>query len=362
MLKAGIIGCGYISKKHLDTLLRIDRVELGAVSDVEQSRMQAACDYYKKHKKTDTTIRQHTNYIDLIQNKEIDIVVIAVISGLHSKIAKEALTAGKHVIIEKPLALSIKDSNEIISLSALKKKRVLVCHQLRFRPILSKIKEIIESGYLGRPCMGSISVRINRSEDYYEAAPWRGSWDQDGGMLINQGIHMVDLLIWLLGDVQSVYGDVASVHSHKETEDLAAGILHFTNQAKGVIEVNSITKPSNQGYSLSLFFEKGSITLGGKGFDQLEHCFIENREALVQELELLCANKDEHFIMYQHFINAVEDRVDVLRMDAAEGKKALEAIFALYQSSKIGLPVQLPLEHFSTASMSVSKRKEDSND
>ncbi|KIL47050.1 Gfo/Idh/MocA family protein [Jeotgalibacillus campisalis] len=362
MLRIGVIGCGYISKKHLDTLLRMDRVELGAVSDVQQSRMQAACDYYRKYKTPSSPIQQHSNYSELIQNKEIDIVLIAVISGLHAQIAKEALKAGKHVIIEKPLALSIQESDEIISLSASKNKRVLVCHQLRFRPLLSRIKEIIDFGFLGKPCMGSVNVRINRSEDYYQAAAWRGSWDQDGGMLINQGIHMVDLLIWLLGDVQSVYGDIASVHSHKETEDVAAGILHFTNQAKGVIEVNSITKPSNQGYSLSLFFEKGSITLGGKGFDQLEHCFIENQESLVKELELLCAKKDEHFIMYQHFINAVEDRVDILRMDAAEGKKALEAIFALYQSSKTGLPVQLPLVLFSTASMAAPKRKEDSND
>ena len=364
MLKVGMIGCGSISKKHLDTLSRLDRVELVAVSDVQKTRMEEASVYYQKNKGYNGLVKHYGNYLDLIQDSEIDIVLILVISGLHATITKQSLIEGKHVIVEKPLALSLKEADEIIALSKFKKRKVLVCHQLRYRPVISKIKQVLEEGYLGEPYMGIVSARINRSPEYYASASWRGRWEQDGGMLINQGIHIVDLLIWLLGDIETVYGEIAVRMNipQKETEDIATSIINFTNKAKGIIEVNSITKPKNQGYYLSLFCEKGSITLSGTDFDKLDHCFIENQDKIVQDLKILCVKKDEHFNMYQNFIDSIVNDT-VLIMDAAEGKRALETIFAIYKSNNIKARVKLPLLNFSTKEMvQFPANKENLND
>ncbi|MGP4070126.1 Gfo/Idh/MocA family protein [Halobacillus sp. B29] len=350
MLKAGIIGCGYISKKHLKTITRLDSVKLHAVSDVQKSRMEEAVSFYLENIACNAPVKQYQDYLDLVHDSEIDIIIITVISGLHAKIAKQGLIESKHVIVEKPLALSIREADEIIKLSRLKQKKVLVCHQLRYRPIFLKLKELLEKGTLGKPYMGAVSARINRSQQYYESAAWRGSWEHDGGMLINQGIHLVDLLVWLLGDINTVYGEVARNNELKEIEDVATGIIHFNNNAKGTIEVNTITKPATQGYCLSLYFEKGTIILGGAGFDKLEHCFIEGEDQLVRELKEVCKQKDEQFLMYQNFIDSILNHT-LLVVDASEGKRALEVIFALYRSNNNKLPVELPLLSFSTIEM-----------
>ena len=352
MIKVGIIGCGYISKKHVDTLSQLNTVDLLAVSDVQPDKMEETVDVYQKKTQQTCTIKKYTDYRDLIRDSEIDMIIISVISGLHADIAKEALIEGKHIIVEKPLALSIKEADEIIQLSKSRKRKVLVCHQLRYRPLLSKIKEILDLGYLGEPFMGSVSARINRSPEYYNSAPWRGSWKEDGGMLVNQGIHLVDLLIWLLGDVETVYGEISKRQSavQKEIEDIATGIIHFSNHAKGIIDVNTITQPSNQGNSLSLFCEKGSIIIGGVGLDRLDHCYIENNEGLVNDLYDLCDTKDEHLRMYQNFTDAILKDAPLI-IDAAEGRKALETIFSLYRSSVRKRPIHLPLLNFSTTEM-----------
>ena len=358
MLKAGIIGCGYISKKHIETIIRLDSVELNAVSDVEKSRMEEACSFYQENIRGSASVKQYGDYQNLIHDPEIDVIIITSISGLHAEMAKQALLESKHVIVEKPLALSIQEADEIIKLSRLKQRKVLVCHQLRYRPIFLKLKKLMEKGTLGEPYMGAVSARINRSKEYYESAAWRGSWEHDGGMLINQGIHLVDLLVWLLGDVDTVYGEIARNNEIKEIEDVAAGIIHFNNKAKGTIEVNTITRPANQGYYLSLYFEKGTIILGGAGFDKLEHCFIEGEEQIVHELKETCNQKDEQFLMYQNFTDSILNNTSLI-MDASEGKKALEVIFALYKSNNDKLPVKLPLSSFSSKEMKdISGHKE----
>lgn len=127
--------------------------------------------------------------------------------------------------------------------------------------------------------MGVASIRINRSLDYYKSASWRGSWETDGGMLINQGIHLVDLLQWFLGDAKSVYGEISSHTDVKETEDVAVGIIQFQNQAKGMVEANIVTQPNNLGYSLSIFGEKGTISVDGRSLNKISRWYIEGEDA-----------------------------------------------------------------------------------
>ncbi|WP_315906227.1 Gfo/Idh/MocA family oxidoreductase [Priestia koreensis] len=355
MTTFGLIGCGYISKRHIQSLAECPNACLVAVSDIQEERMKQAASLYQESAGANSSIHHYGDYHHMMKDSSIDVIIIATSSLLHAPIAKEAIEHGKHVIIEKPLALSIEDANDIIEWGKKHNRHVMVCHQMRFRPIMQKIKDVVTSGKIGKPYLGVASMRINRSEEYYTSAPWRGDWEKDGGMLINQGIHVIDLLQWFLGDVKSVYGDISRYLSVKETEDVALGVLTFENEAKGIIEANVITQPNNIGYSLSIFGEKGTISIEGSGLDIITRWYVDGEENDSDVNELL-NDHSEHLSMYQQFLEVINTQIGTPLVNGTEGKKALETIFALYQSALEQKIVTLPLDHFSTAHM---KRKED---
>jgi len=350
LINIGLIGCGYISKKHIETLAKFKAYRLVAVSDIQVNRMEEAIQLYGERKNERAIISQYKSHQDLLLDPRVDVVVISVISGLHAEMAKQAISRGKHVIVEKPLALSLKDANELISLAATNQKLILVCHQLRYHPLLAKIKSLIDNNFLGDLYLGSAVIRINRNAAYYASADWRGTWNQDGGMLLNQGIHLVDLLTWYFGNITSVYGEISTINTSKQTEDMATGIISFENNAKGVIEANTITKPGNLGYYLSIFGEKGSLCIGGKKLTTIQHCHIDNYPNLEAELRKLSSSGEEHYLMYENFLHAFQKKDDLL-MSAEAGKNALETIFAIYRSHKQRGPVSFPLLDFSTSEM-----------
>lgn len=340
MIKVGLIGCGFIAKKHVHTLATFSDMDLIAVSDINWDQMKDVASLYDKNKGGNTSITLYNNYEHMLLDGRIDMVIITTPSSLHVEIAKKAIKHGKHIIVEKPLSLSLKEAEEIIHLSEVYDKKTLVCHQLRYRPMLAKVKELLNKGYFGELYLGVISLRLHRSEDYYISSDWKGTWSKDGGMLLNQGIHFMDLFTWMFGEVSSVYGEITNKRNYKETEDIACGILSFKNGAKGIIEANTISKPENIGYSLSIFGEKGSLCIGGKSFNEIEHCYIEGALNVKEELLQLGKITNERERMYQDFINAVYNKHDHM-LDVKEGKKALETTFALYQSAKEKKPVFL---------------------
>lgn len=347
----GIIGCGYISKRHIEALAAVSEAKLIAVSDINSERMNCAIHQYQKLSNKYHLIKPYKNYIEMLESKEIDAVIICTISGLHAEMAKIALIEGKHVILEKPMTLSLKEADKIIQLSKVNKRKVSICHQMRFRPIMKKVKEIIKEGKLGKIYLGIASIRLNRSSDYYSQAVWRGDWEKDGGMLVNQGIHLIDLLQWFLGDVQKVYGDISRFSMTKETEDIALGVLSFSNRAKGLIEANVITQPKNLGYQLSIFGEKGCISIEGPSLNKLTRWHIDGEETDYKYLNDLLNDENEQIYMYENFIQSLQDPNENLLIDGVEGRKALETIFAIYQSYLIKQSVDLPLDSFSTKNM-----------
>jgi len=350
MIRVGLIGCGYIAHKHIETLTQLQDVTLKAISDIHFNKMESIASLYKDFGGENRSITFFENYKDLLADKDIDLVIVAVFSGLHAEITKQAILYDKHVIVEKPLALSIQDAEEIIQLAQSRNRKILVCHQLRYRPLLQKVKQLMKQNYFGKIYLGVISLRLHRAKDYYHFSTWKGSWRKDGGMLVNQGIHLIDVLIWLLGDVESVYGEIATKEQRKETEDIAAGIFSFKDGSKGMVEANTITKPNNIGYYLAVFGERGTLTIGGKNFNEIHHCYIEGYPNIMEELNVLSKKLNEHQRMYTDFINAIHYDKEHL-VNASEGKKALEAIFALYQSNKTDRPIFLPVESFSTSDM-----------
>lgn len=355
-IKACIIGCGFIAEKHVKAIAGLKDIVAHSLCDINPARTKELEAVYRsaKKEKTQPTILHFTSAEEAVRNQEIDVVIITVISSLHASLAKKALTGGKHVILEKPMALSLEEADELHKLSIEKQKVLLICHQLRYRPLFKQIKNLIEEDVLGTPYLGVASVRINRSENYYSSAPWKGTWDLDGGMLINQGIHVIDLLQWFLGDVRSVYGEIGKGNIKKETEDYAAGIIQFSNKARGIIEANTVTLPNNIGYSLSLFCEKGSISIDGPSLNNITRWYIKGVESSEPNASIVKAT-NEHQLMYEDFIHAFNQKGMNVLMNGAEGKKAIETIFSLYESSRTKQPIYLPLPTFNLASMKEAK-------
>ncbi|PYZ97568.1 oxidoreductase [Alteribacter lacisalsi] len=349
-VRFAIIGCGFIAKKHIEAIAGLPHAKLTALCDVVPGRAEAAGQLYKNVSNDSSPVRFYTDVSALLADPEVDAVVIAVISSLHASIARDALQAGKHVMLEKPMALSLKEADTLNQTAEADGLQLLVCHQLRYRPLFRKIKQLMDDGTLGKPYLGVASIRINRGEHYYSSASWRGTWELDGGMLINQGIHLVDLLQWYLGEVSSVYGDIGKGSIKKETEDLAAGVVTFKNKARGIIEANTVTLPSNIGYGLSLFCEKGSIVVEGPALTSVTRWFLKDDPASQPDPSVI-TNTQEQLYMYEDFIESIKDPAHTPLMGGTEGKKALETIFGLYQSARLRHPVSLPIRSFHIRNM-----------
>jgi UDP-N-acetyl-2-amino-2-deoxyglucuronate dehydrogenase len=346
-----IVGCGAIARKHVASIAACPEARLAAVCDLNAERMKQMAELWHKESGEHGELAQIADFQKVIANPAIPIIVIATVSGLHAEIAKEALRAGKHIVLEKPIALSLRDVDDMIQLAADRKLYVQVCHQLRYRPLMRKIKDLLLSGKLGEILTGSVTLRIHRSPAYYQSVSWRGSWEHDGGMLLNQGIHAIDLLLWFLGMPKKIYGEISSLHPIKETEDLAFGVMTFPNGAKGMIEANSMTLPENLEQSIFLLGDKGAICIGGAKMDRINRWYIEGQPNAADEAHLLLNDNDEHVYMYQALVEAYLGKKYTDMIDLSEGRRALELIFAIYMSASSAKVQSLPITDFSTIQM-----------
>lgn len=347
----GIIGCGRIAEKHIATLSRLAAAHVVALSDVSQDRMNAAYRQLKVAAPDNGDATMYTDYEKLLESLEVDVVVITAASGQHADIAGQALLAGKHVIVEKPLALSLEDSRLLSQLAKRLKLKLLVCHQMRYRLFMQRVRDYISDGLLGKVHYGVATLAITRSHDTDRGTFGYGTWEQDGGMLLREGIHLVDLLLWFMGDLDSVYGELQQVRGGKEMEDIALGLLSFRNGAKGMIEANTITSPAHYGYSIRLFAEKGTVIVGGSQLDRIERFEVNGIQVQDAVLRFWEEDRDEQLRMYEAYIRQIQGINQPMIVDSTEADKALEAVFAIYDSSVKGHKVTLPLRDFDIQSM-----------
>lgn len=350
-LKAGLIGCGFISEKHLRTLAHMkEKFQLVAAADFNLERL----------KKIETMLQDNldtfTHYHDLLSLEDIDVVIITTPSGSHSEIIKASLLKGKHVIVEKPFTLSLTEADEIIELADRSDLQVLVCHQLRYRPMFQEIKKLLDTNQFGKQYTASASIQVNRPKQYYQEANWRGTWDQDGGMMLNQGLHVADLLIWYMGEIESIYGRIENHATWKETEDVAVGLIQFKNGSPGTITANALTRPNNIGYSLDFVTERGTVRISGPSVNRLERFYLDN-PIVERRIKELTTNHEERFYMYEDFHRALTIPQHKALMTAREAKKVLEFIFGLYYSAHVNEAVHFPITAFSTADMKFNSEK-----
>lgn len=354
-----LIGCGRISFKHIEAYVNNkDRLELVATCDPVIERAEAKKNGYVKAL-PGTQVKVYADYKAMLAECHPDIVTIATESGKHKTIAVDCLNAGCHVICEKPMALSTDDAQAMIDAAKKNGKKLAVCFQNRFNAPVQHTREALEKGRFGKLFHGMVQIRWNRNEAYYAEAPWRGTWEQDGGTLMNQCTHGIDLLQWMMGeDAVRVQAQTRRFQRPIEAEDFGCAIVEFQSGAVGIIEGSADIYPKNLNETLSLFGEKGSVVIGGLAVNKLETWRFSDAEAVgdTEDVVLDPEAKDPptvygfgHTALFSDVIDAIEEGREPL-VSGEKGKKALEIILAIYESQKTGKAVTLP-NHFSTLEM-----------
>ncbi len=348
-MKYALIGCGRISPNHIEAA-KNNNLDFVAMCDIIPDAMREKSDRFGLE-----AVRKYTEYKELLEKEKPEIVAIATESGKHAAIALDCIAAGCHVIIEKPIALSIADADAIID--AGKKAGVIVCanHQNRFNKSIQYIRKALEAGRFGKLSHGAAHVRWNRGKGYYDQAPWRGTWAQDGGCLMNQCIHNIDLLRWMMGDeIKEVmaYTDQLQ-HPYLEAEDLGMALVKFSNGSYGLIEGTTNVYPKNLEETLYIFGEKGTVKAGGTSDNIIEEWRFADELDDPEEVKKRFSENPPNIYGFGH-TPLYADVIDAIKagraplVDAEAGKRALELVLAIYQSAVEHWPVKLPLKECST--------------
>jgi len=353
-MKYALIGCGRIATKHIKAAVNND-LQIAAVCDIVPQHIQSLL---AKHElEQDNSIKRYQDYKQMLKEQHPELVAIATESGKHAQLALACLDEGCNVIIEKPMAMSIADADKIIAKAKQTGLKVAACHQNRFNIAVQELCQALEKGRFGKLSHGSINVRWNRNKDYYTQAPWRGTWAEDGGCLMNQCIHGIDLLRWMLGnEVTEVYGQTRQqLHNYLQAEDVGMAVVKFRNGAVATIEGTTNVYPQNLEETLYVFGEKGTVKLGGKSCNHIDVWnFADESESDTARkgLEEATANVygNGHTSLYADMISAIKKNRTPY-VDAQAGKNALELVLAVYKSQKEGKPVQLPLTSFASTDM-----------
>lgn len=353
-MKYALIGCGRIAVNHMKAALN-NKLEIVAVCDILPNKMNDLLEKYNLD--INTIIKKYTDYKQLIKEEKPDVVSIATESGSHAEIALYCIEQNVNVIIEKPMTMSIEDADKIIGLAEEKNVKVSACHQNRFNLAIQELRKAVEKGRFGKLSHGSIHVRWNRSKQYYDQAPWRGTWEQDGGALMNQCIHGIDLLRWMMGDeIDEIYGvSRQQFHNYLEAEDVGMAVVKFRNGAIGTIEGTTNVYPKNLEETLYIFGENGTVKIGGTSTNNIDIWEFadqtyadEKNKGLEEQTSNVYGNG--HTSLFADVIDAIKtDRKAYV--DAVAGRNALEVVLAIYKSQKTGYPVKIPLNHFSSTDM-----------
>jgi predicted dehydrogenase len=283
---------------------------------------------------------------DFVAQKDIDAVAVLTPSGMHAEHAIVCAKAGKHVVVEKPMALRLQDADNMIRACDESGVKLFVVKQNRFNVPVVKAREALDAGRFGRLILGTVRVRWCRDQGYYDQDKWRGTWAYDGGVLTNQASHHVDMLEWFFGDVISVHARATTALAKIETEDTAVATLKFRNGALGIIEATTAVRPKDLEGSLSILGETGTVEIAGFAVNKIRHWqFSPELPSDAEVIEKFSVNPPNvygfgHQSYYEHVVDCLIHQRAAL-VDGLEGRKSLELISALYESIETGQEVSL---------------------
>jgi len=349
-VRYALIGCGRISPNHI-AAAQNNKLEITAVCDIVLENMR---DKILKFRLSDT-VKQYTDYQEMVEKEKPELVAICTESGKHAEVALYCIGHGCNCIIEKPIALSIKDADAIINAAIRHHVKVSACHQNRFNKSVQIIREAIDMNRFGKLFYGTAHIRWCRDHEYYDRAAWRGTWEQDGGALMNQCIHNIDLLRWMMGnEIEEVVGMTDRLnHDYIDAEDLGIALIKFKNGSYGIVEGTTDIYPRNLEETLYIFGEKGTVKAGGQSVNVIEEWrfadLLDDPECVKERFHENPPNVYGygHTPLYADVINAIrQDRQPYV--SAMDGKRALELVLAIYKSAAEGKAVRLPLTEGAT--------------
>lgn len=340
MLNFALVGCGRIAKRHSELLgeQQISGARLAAVCDAMPERARAIGERF--------SVPWFDDMHQMMRTASIDVVVVLTESGRHAEHVIALAPHGKHIVVEKPMALTLADADQMIRTCDQHGVKLFVVKQNRFNVPIVKTRAALEAGRFGRIVMGTVRVRWCRPQSYYDQDPWRGTWALDGGVLTNQASHHVDMLEWMLGDVESVFAMSRTALVDIEAEDTAVVVLRFASGALGVIEATTATRPHDIEGSLSILGEGGTVVVGGFAMNKMEVWNFADRQAGDDEvMQKYSVNPPNvygfgHQAYYEHVVDCIRGERQHL-VDGLEGRKSLELISAIYESVELRREVPL---------------------
>lgn len=338
-VRIALVGCGRIAGNHFDAIAQIEGLTLVGVSDTVAERAQAAGEAQG--------VPWFTSYEKMLREVESDAVAICTPSGLHPQHGVLAARSGRHVVSEKPMAISLGAADELVRACDDAGVHLFVVKQNRLNPPIQLLKRAVDKGRFGRIYLANTTVRWTRPQEYYDQAPWRGTWEFDGGAFMNQASHYVDLIQWLIGPVESVVAKTATLARRIEAEDTGIAALKFRSGALGTIEVTMLTYPKNLEGSITILGEKGSVKIGGTAVNKVETWQFADYDDDDKLIEATATNPPNvygfgHLPYYRNVLKVL--RGDALPdTDGRAGRKSLELILGIYESAKTGREIPLPL-------------------
>jgi UDP-N-acetyl-2-amino-2-deoxyglucuronate dehydrogenase len=336
-----LVGCGRIARKHGEVIAKqLSEASLAAVCDIRPERAQ---EYGKKY-----NVPYYYDMHEMMKTMgdKIDVINILTPSGYHAANTLELVQYKKHIVVEKPMALTLDDADLMIEACDKTGIKLFVVKQNRYNYPVQKLREALEEGRFGKLVMGTIRVRWRRDQTYYDQDSWRGTWRYDGGVFSNQASHHVDLLQWMMGDVESVFAKSATRLVNIETEDTGVVLLKFKNGALGVIEATTATRPKDLEGSISILGEKGTVEIAGFAVNEMKIWdFVDQRPEDAEVIDKYRQNPPDvygfgHVAYLQHVIDCIAHQKQAL-VDGLGGRKSLELITAIYESIETGKEVFL---------------------
>ena len=343
MLNFALVGCGRIAKRHSELLgfNEISGAKLVSVCDNIINKANKIAEQFK--------VTAYKDMDEMMRSESVDVVVVLTPSGLHAEHVINLSKYGKHIMVEKPMALSIEDTENMIYACDVNNIKLFVIKQNRFNVPVVKLREALDAGRFGKLTLGTVRVRWARHQAYYDQDAWRGTWDMDGGVLTNQASHHVDMLEWMMGDVESVFAKMTTALADVETEDTAIVTLKFKNGALGIIEATTATRPTNLEGSISILGEHGTVVVGGVAVNEMQTwVFEDEQEGDSSVLEEFSVNPPNvygfgHQAYYEHAVDCIKNGSANL-VDGLQGRKSIELINAIYESAETGKEVFLKFQ------------------